>query len=414
VQTLRSRSHDKENQTSGSPASELSTSERRRKGRKKLHKKEPGWEPTAVKMPASMVPPLELDGKSFLLGLTWYTSRVMVTVCLLPFPMHIDWRQLDQDTITSPSYLANIGALASAEEIPNTQINVASVGAVPGAPFDRYKPHQEKHQAEALEHRLNNNEVLPHNMERVPQHPSFTSGSPPTEIGPHSRTTEQERRASLYSMYSYYDLPVDGSANRSLSQASFAGPALHHPKHVFADPNASSNPRPASPHLPPDEARFQPDPHGPSRRWTNITLSKAKFSINQQDSLQMTSTGEPHLTTPKVSGPDTKRLDLTALDPDDPLVCLHLGIDAHEQGDLAQSAKLFEKSAEQGCGLGMLMYGLTLRHGWVSGHERVSLWQGNSKGANRPTAIRAVNLVPRKGSCTSSGQPSPLYTSWTG
>ncbi|CCO27935.1 Protein DSF2 OS=Saccharomyces cerevisiae (strain ATCC 204508 / S288c) GN=DSF2 PE=1 SV=2 [Rhizoctonia solani AG-1 IB] len=45
---------------------------------------------------------------------------------------------------------------------------------------------------------------------------------------------------------------------------------------------------------------------------------------------------------------------------------LQLGISAHEQNNLRDSARYFERSAtvEGGCGVGMLMWGLSLRHGW--------------------------------------------------
>ena len=45
---------------------------------------------------------------------------------------------------------------------------------------------------------------------------------------------------------------------------------------------------------------------------------------------------------------------------------LQAGITAHEQGDLERSAGLFERAAREGggCGAGMLMWGLSLRHGW--------------------------------------------------
>ncbi|KAJ3751203.1 HCP-like protein [Lentinula detonsa] len=45
---------------------------------------------------------------------------------------------------------------------------------------------------------------------------------------------------------------------------------------------------------------------------------------------------------------------------------LQLGIKHHEANRLHESAMCFEKSAKEGggCGVGMLMWGLTLRHGW--------------------------------------------------
>jgi hypothetical protein len=45
---------------------------------------------------------------------------------------------------------------------------------------------------------------------------------------------------------------------------------------------------------------------------------------------------------------------------------LQLGIQHHEANRLDDAAKCFEKSAKDdgGCGVGMVMWGLTLRHGW--------------------------------------------------
>ena len=45
---------------------------------------------------------------------------------------------------------------------------------------------------------------------------------------------------------------------------------------------------------------------------------------------------------------------------------LQLGIQHHEANRLTESAQCFERAANEGggCGVGMLMYGLTLRHGW--------------------------------------------------
>lgn len=113
----------------------------------------------------------------------------------------------------------------------------------------------------------------------------------------------------------------------------------------------------------------QPQPSGSSHsRQPSTTLDKAKFSMNRSESLQLLAPAKhQNLTVPK--GDAGNKLDLAELartNPNDPLVCLHLGIDAHERGNLEESATLFEKSANGGCGLGMLMYGLSLRHGWVS------------------------------------------------
>lgn len=107
--------------------------------------------------------------------------------------------------------------------------------------------------------------------------------------------------ASLYSSYSYY--PFDGSLSRSTSASPAPSPAGQQ-QHIYAD---SQNPR--IPEL-----------------------------IN----------------------------DLSSRGPQTPQEYLQLGIQCHEANKLEDSARYFEKSANEkgGCGVGMLMWGLTLRHGW--------------------------------------------------
>ena len=106
---------------------------------------------------------------------------------------------------------------------------------------------------------------------------------------------------------------------------------------------------------------------GSHSRQPSTTLDKAKAGIKRSGSLQLLAPAkQANLTVPKGGQGKNDLLDLSQLDPNDPLACLHLGIDAHENGNLEESASLFAKSANGGCGLGMLMYGLTLRHGWVS------------------------------------------------
>ncbi|KAF5312273.1 hypothetical protein D9619_003297 [Psilocybe cf. subviscida] len=55
-----------------------------------------------------------------------------------------------------------------------------------------------------------------------------------------------------------------------------------------------------------------------------------------------------------------------AIGPTAPEEYLQQGIQHHEANRLQESARCFERSAIEGggCGVGMLMYGLTLRHGW--------------------------------------------------
>ena len=58
--------------------------------------------------------------------------------------------------------------------------------------------------------------------------------------------------------------------------------------------------------------------------------------------------------------------DVSGVHPQTPDEYLQLGIKHHEANRLEESALCFERSAKEqgGCGVGMLMYGLTLRHGW--------------------------------------------------
>ncbi|KAH7884031.1 HCP-like protein [Phlebopus sp. FC_14] len=56
----------------------------------------------------------------------------------------------------------------------------------------------------------------------------------------------------------------------------------------------------------------------------------------------------------------------SSTEPQTPLEYLQMGIQFHESNKLKESAMCFEKSAKEqgGCGVGMLMWGLALRHGW--------------------------------------------------
>ncbi|GAA6060847.1 hypothetical protein JCM10212_005265 [Sporobolomyces blumeae] len=87
------------------------------------------------------------------------------------------------------------------------------------------------------------------------------------------------------------------------------------------------------------------------------TLQKAKEDLVRRGVLG--GTGAPTMTrTP--SGNERRADPVTSED------FLQVGIDHHEAGDLPRAAWCFEQSARKdgGSGAGMLMYGLTLRHGW--------------------------------------------------
>jgi len=64
--------------------------------------------------------------------------------------------------------------------------------------------------------------------------------------------------------------------------------------------------------------------------------------------------------------PPSAGTDAPAIHPQNPNEYLQLGIKHHEANRLEESALCFERSAKEqgGCGVGMLMYGLALRHGW--------------------------------------------------
>ncbi|GAA5967021.1 hypothetical protein JCM3765_003682 [Sporobolomyces pararoseus] len=91
-----------------------------------------------------------------------------------------------------------------------------------------------------------------------------------------------------------------------------------------------------------------------SRSVRNSTIQKAKESLGGGTAVRAKMMRTP-------SGNERR-----VLDPVTPEDFLQVGIDHHEAGDLERAAWSFEQSAKKdgGCGAGMLMYGLTLRHGW--------------------------------------------------
>ncbi|GAA5897449.1 uncharacterized protein JCM6883_006702 [Sporobolomyces salmoneus] len=98
---------------------------------------------------------------------------------------------------------------------------------------------------------------------------------------------------------------------------------------------------------------------GGSQSVRNSTIQKAKLSIAAAAGAGGNAVRGQMMRTP--SG-NEKRV----VDPVSPEDFLQVGIDHHEAGELERAAWCFEQSAKKdgGCGAGMLMYGLTLRHGW--------------------------------------------------
>ncbi|CAH7682884.1 expressed protein [Phakopsora pachyrhizi] len=56
--------------------------------------------------------------------------------------------------------------------------------------------------------------------------------------------------------------------------------------------------------------------------------------------------------------------------------CLQKGVEAHQNDDMINSARWFEQSAKKdgGCGMGMLMWALSLRHGWGCEIDKVKAY----------------------------------------
>jgi hypothetical protein len=88
--------------------------------------------------------------------------------------------------------------------------------------------------------------------------------------------------------------------------------------------------------------------------------------------------GLPYLSVPQPDstglGPMSAATDQSGISPQE---CLLLGISHHEADRLEESAYWFEKAANEngGCGVGMFMWGLSLRHAWgVERDERAAFW----------------------------------------
>ncbi|KXN84822.1 Protein DSF2 [Leucoagaricus sp. SymC.cos] len=155
--------------------------------------------------------------------------------------------------------------------------------------------------------------------------PPSTSGNSGTGLSPVTLPRQPPPRtgspASLYSTYSYYNFE---NAAPSPVNSNFSGPS----------------PQTSPAHSP------SPWPNGTKR------LQPIYPEDNKQRSRSPNKTRMPSLTAPP--------------EPQTPQDYLQLGIQSHEANRLNEAAMYFEKSAKEngGCGVGMLMWGLTLRHGW--------------------------------------------------
>ncbi|KAG9310256.1 hypothetical protein JVU11DRAFT_9374 [Chiua virens] len=133
----------------------------------------------------------------------------------------------------------------------------------------------------------------------------------------------------------------ESSASSYLRPDGFYPPPSHHPSNHVALPS-----------------------HPPSlRAGSPSSLYSNSYSFYQLDSAVPSPISLSPQSSPDVS-PATSRP--VSAEPQTPEDYLQLGIRYHEGNQLKDSAFYFEKSAREqgGCGVGMLMWGLTLRHGW--------------------------------------------------
>ena len=139
---------------------------------------------------------------------------------------------------------------------------------------------------------------------------------------------------------------------RELPGTSSASSSYLHPDGVYSSPSLASPNHVTLPSHPPALRAGSP-----------ISLYSNTYSFYQLDSAVPSPTSQSPQSSPDVS-PATSRPAST--ESETPEEYLQLGIQYHEANRLRDSAVCFEKSAKEqgGCGVGMLMWGLTLRHGW--------------------------------------------------
>ena len=156
------------------------------------------------------------------------------------------------------------------------------------------------------------------------------------------------------------------SATHHTLDSSYAPPSRQVPLTTPAsDDNLS-----AAPHQPPATAFLSLLKRPPSLRMSSPVSLYSSYSFYQLDSTNSSPTGEQSDEARSPSGQVVQsQLSATPTSTPDtptPQDYLQQGIQHHEANRLKESAICFEKSAKEsgGCGIGMLMWGLALRHGW--------------------------------------------------
>jgi hypothetical protein len=125
-----------------------------------------------------------------------------------------------------------------------------------------------------------------------------------------------------------------------------------HPDGVYSSPSLASQSHVTLPSHPPS-----------LRAGSAFSLYSNSYSFYQLDSAVPSPTSQSPRSSPDISPATSRPASAESQTPEE---YLHLGIQYHEANRLKDSAVCFEKSAKEqgGCGVGMLMWGLTLRHGW--------------------------------------------------
>ncbi|KAG6373113.1 hypothetical protein JVT61DRAFT_6715 [Boletus reticuloceps] len=195
------------------------------------------------------------------------------------------------------------------------------------------------------------------------------SGSPRLNFSRPGRppilSSEEQKRHVLERNAQRPNSPRANSSQASLSPvtpvtASFVAHRLHH--RIFTLTGYTQSPSLAS------SNHVMLSSHQPSlRAGSRLSLYSNSYSYYELGSAAPSPSPTPTTPSPRSSpdvSPPTSRSVST--EPQTPEEYLQLGIQYHEANQLKDSAVCFEKSAMEqgGCGVGMLMWGLTLRHGW--------------------------------------------------
>lgn len=200
----------------------------------------------------------------------------------------------------------------------------AGPGSRPISPSYNYNDHKHNHQPPPAN-------PYPSPLQSPNADPSQQSFAGQGQIPKPGLSPRVDSSVSVYSNYSYYELPPTPTSASANGQSSPRPSPLSAPPHI---PNAPSG-QPTVPATPSTPA----SPGTPGGR----NRAKSNASRHKEDETH------PH-----------------AANPQTPQDYMQLGIKYHLDNKLAESAAAFEKSAtlNGGCGVGMLMWGLAQRHGW--------------------------------------------------